>query len=155
MRWFQALMPREDRFFGYFIDHARLLLKGAEALRGILSGGEGVAEGCTAVMRYEDAADDVTREVLLAVRRTLITPFDRSDITSHDWSQYPIMRFTQVPESVAVHIIDRPGERFLGTGEAGQGPTTAAIANAIADATGARLRDLPLRADRIKAAIGV
>jgi uncharacterized protein Yka (UPF0111/DUF47 family) len=80
MRWFQALLPREDRFFGYFVEHARLLLKGAEALREILGGGDGVAEGCAAVMRYEDAADDVTREVLLAVRRTLITPFDRSDI---------------------------------------------------------------------------
>ncbi len=80
MRWFQALLPREDRFFGYFIEHARLLLKGSEALREILSGGPGVAEACAAVMRYEDAADGVTREVLLAVRRTLITPFDRSDI---------------------------------------------------------------------------
>jgi CO/xanthine dehydrogenase Mo-binding subunit len=81
--------------------------------------------------------------------------FDRSEITSLDWSRYPIMRFPQVPESVAVHIIDRPGEKFLGTGEAGQGPTAAAIANAIADATGARLRDLPLSTQRIKQAIGV
>jgi CO/xanthine dehydrogenase Mo-binding subunit len=81
--------------------------------------------------------------------------FDRSDITSLDWSRYPIMRFPQVPESVAVHVIDRPGEKFLGTGEAGQGPTAAAIANAIADATGARLRDLPLSTQRIKQAIGV
>jgi CO/xanthine dehydrogenase Mo-binding subunit len=81
--------------------------------------------------------------------------FDRSEITSLDWSRYPIMRFPQVPESVAVHVIDRPGEKFLGTGEAGQGPTAAAIANAIADATGARLRDLPLSTLRIKQAIGV
>jgi CO/xanthine dehydrogenase Mo-binding subunit len=81
--------------------------------------------------------------------------FDRSDITSLDWSRYPILRFPQVPESVAVHVIDRPGEKFLGTGEAGQGPTAAAIANAIADATGARLRDLPLSAARVKQAIGV
>ena len=81
--------------------------------------------------------------------------FDRSEITSLDWSRYPIMRFPQVPESVAVHVIDRPGEKFLGTGEAGQGPTAAAIANAIADATGARLRDLPLSTQRIKQAIGV
>ena len=81
--------------------------------------------------------------------------FDRSEITSLDWSRYPIMRFPQVPESVAVHVIDKPGEKFLGTGEAGQGPTAAAIANAIADATGARLRDLPLSTQRIKQAIGV
>ena len=81
--------------------------------------------------------------------------FDRSEITSLDWSGYPIMRFPQIPESVTVHVIDRPGENFLGTGEAGQGPAAAAIANAVADATGVRLRDLPLSADRIKKAIGV
>jgi CO/xanthine dehydrogenase Mo-binding subunit len=81
--------------------------------------------------------------------------FDRADITSRDWSTYPILRLTQAPRSIAVHIIDRPGEKFLGTGEAGQGPTAAAIANAVADATGVRLRDLPLTATRIKQAIGV
>ena len=56
---------------------------------------------------------------------------------------------------VEVHVIDRPGLPFLGTGEAGQGPAAAAIANAIADATGQRLRDLPISAARVKAAIGV
>jgi CO/xanthine dehydrogenase Mo-binding subunit len=81
--------------------------------------------------------------------------FSRTDIISRDWSSYPILRFPSAPESVAVHVIDRPGENFLGAGEAGQGPTAAAIANAIADATGARLRDLPLTAARIKQAIGV
>ena len=54
-----------------------------------------------------------------------------------------------------MHVIDRPGQPFLGTGEAAQGPAAAAIANAIADATGVRLRDLPLTRRRIKAAIGV
>ena len=52
-------------------------------------------------------------------------------------------------------MIDRPGKPYLGTGEAAQGPTAGAIANAIADAAGVRLRDLPLTRDRIKAAIGV
>ncbi|MGZ3364540.1 MAG: DUF47 domain-containing protein, partial [Caulobacteraceae bacterium] len=78
--WFQALLPREDSFFDRFIEHAKLLLQGAEALRELLSGGEGVAEACAAIMRHEEAADEVTREVFLAVRRTFITPFDRSDI---------------------------------------------------------------------------
>jgi len=81
--------------------------------------------------------------------------FDNREITSRDWSSYPMLRFPQAPESVTVHVIDRPGEKFLGAGEAGQGPTSAAIANAIADATGVRLRDLPLTAARIKQAIGV
>ena len=80
MRWFQALLPREDRFFGYFIDHARLLLKASEALRELLAGGEGVPEACATIMRHEEAADEVTRTVFLAIRRTFITPFDRSDI---------------------------------------------------------------------------
>jgi predicted phosphate transport protein (TIGR00153 family) len=80
MRWFQALLPKEDRFFGYFIDHARLLLKASEALRELLAGGEGVPAGCAEIMRHEEAADEVTRTVFLAIRRTFITPFDRSDI---------------------------------------------------------------------------
>jgi predicted phosphate transport protein (TIGR00153 family) len=80
MRWFQALLPREDRFFDYFIDHARLLLKASEALRELLAGGDGVPEACAAIMRHEEAADEVTRKVFLAIRRTFITPFDRSDI---------------------------------------------------------------------------
>jgi CO/xanthine dehydrogenase Mo-binding subunit len=81
--------------------------------------------------------------------------FDRTRITSRDWSSYPIMRFSAVPDSVDVHIIDRPGQPFLGTGEAAQGPTAAAIGNAIYDAIGLRLRDIPLTAKRVKAAIGV
>jgi nicotinate dehydrogenase subunit B len=81
--------------------------------------------------------------------------YDRRHITSRDWSGYPIMRFPALPESVAVHVIDRPGMPFLGTGEAAQGPMGAAIANAVFAATGTRLRDLPLRPDRVKAAVGV
>jgi nicotinate dehydrogenase subunit B len=81
--------------------------------------------------------------------------FDRRHITSTDWSGYPILRFPAAPESVEVHVLPRPGQPFLGTGEAGQGPMAAAIANALRDATGVRLRDLPLSSARVKAAIGV
>jgi len=80
MRWFQALLPREDSFFDKFVEHARLLLKGAESLRALLSGGDGVSEACVDIMRYEQEADAVARDVFLSVRRTFITPFDRSDI---------------------------------------------------------------------------
>ena len=79
--------------------------------------------------------------------------FDDSRITSIDWQTYPILRFDAVPERVDVHIINRPGLPFLGSGETGQGPAAASIANAIADATGKRLRDLPLTRKRIKGAI--
>lgn len=81
--------------------------------------------------------------------------FDRQRILSADWSGYPIMRFPAVPQSVEVHVLPQPGQPFLGTGEAGQGPAAAAIANAVRNAAGVRLRDLPLSADRVKAAIGV
>jgi nicotinate dehydrogenase subunit B len=79
--------------------------------------------------------------------------FDDTRITSIDWQTYPILRFDAVPDTVAVHIINRPGQPFLGSGETGQGPAAASIANAIANATGKRLRDLPLTRKRIKDAI--
>ncbi|MDB6041528.1 MAG: putative oxidoreductase subunit protein [Gammaproteobacteria bacterium] len=81
--------------------------------------------------------------------------FDDTRILCVDWSTYPILRFGSVPNSLDVHIVERPGQPFLGCGEASQGPASAALANAVADATGKRLRDLPLTAARLKAAIGV
>ena len=79
--------------------------------------------------------------------------FNHARITSQDWSTYPILGFGGVPDSVEVHVINRPGQPFLGSGETGQGPAAASIANAIANATGKRLRDLPLTRKRIKDAI--
>jgi nicotinate dehydrogenase subunit B len=79
--------------------------------------------------------------------------FDDTRITSIDWQTYPILRFNAVPESIDVHIVNRPGQPFLGSGETGQGPAAASIANAIANATGKRLRNLPLTRKRIKDAI--
>jgi CO/xanthine dehydrogenase Mo-binding subunit len=81
--------------------------------------------------------------------------FDPTHRTSFDWSAYPIARFPSVPRAIAVHVIDRPGQPFLGTGEASQGPAGAAFANAVADATGLRLRDMPLTTDKIKEGLGV
>jgi nicotinate dehydrogenase subunit B len=81
--------------------------------------------------------------------------FDDTRITSVDWSTYPILRFDAVPDSIEVHVINRPGQPFLGSGEAGQGPAAAAVANAVADATGKRFRDIPLTRGRIKQALGV
>ncbi len=81
-----------------------------------------------------------------------VTWGDRA-IESRDWSGYPMLRFPSMPASFDVHVIDRPGAPFLGTGEAGQGPAGAAIANAIAHATGARIRQLPLSPQRVRAAL--
>jgi CO/xanthine dehydrogenase Mo-binding subunit len=79
--------------------------------------------------------------------------FDRVRVTSRDWATYPIMRFGDLFKSVDVQVIDRPGQPYLGTGEGGQGPTAAAIANAIADASGARLRELPFSRERVRKAL--
>jgi CO/xanthine dehydrogenase Mo-binding subunit len=75
--------------------------------------------------------------------------FDDTHILSTDWNSYPILTFSEVP-SVEVVLINRPGAPYLGTGEASQGPTSAALANAVFDATGVRFRRLPLTPDRVK-----
>ncbi|WP_213740302.1 molybdopterin cofactor-binding domain-containing protein [Bradyrhizobium sp. dw_411] len=81
--------------------------------------------------------------------------FNDTRITSIDWQTYPIVRFDAVPQSIEVHIIDRPGLPYLGAGETGQGPAAASVANAVANAAGKRLRDLPLNRKKIKDAIDV
>ncbi len=80
LAWFQKIMPREDKFFDYFAQHAQTLVEGSRALRELLEPGADIAACAARVSKFEQDADDVTSEVLLAVRRTFITPFDRSDI---------------------------------------------------------------------------
>ena len=77
--------------------------------------------------------------------------WDRDGITSRDWEGYPILRFDNVPEIETI-LIERPGVPFLGAGEAVSGPAGAAIANAVYNATGLRLRRMPLTPDAIRAA---
>ena len=78
--------------------------------------------------------------------------FDRTRITTRTWDDYPILRFSEAPP-VEVFIIDRPDEPSLGVGEAVAGPVAAAIANAVFDAIGVRVRDLPLTRERMLAEI--
>jgi len=78
--WFQRLMPREDKFFELFKQHAAVIVAGADALRKLLETGDQTGEYCKQVFARENEADEITRQVLVAVRRTFITPFDRSDI---------------------------------------------------------------------------
>ena len=79
-RFFQALMPREEKFFVLFDRHAATLVSGATALRDLLEGGSVVPEACRRIFTHENEADTVAREVLMTVRRSFITPFDRGDI---------------------------------------------------------------------------
>ena len=78
--WFRRLLPREERFFDLYARHADTVLRGAEELRRMLDGGEAVRRHYPAVLAAEDDADVITREVVQAVRRTFVTPFDRGDI---------------------------------------------------------------------------
>jgi len=79
MGWFKKLLPREDKFFELFAAHALTLVEAARALDMMLSGTD-IEKHAQEIMRLEDKADAITAEVMLAVRRSFITPFDRSDI---------------------------------------------------------------------------
>jgi len=78
--------------------------------------------------------------------------FDRTRITSRTWDDYPILTFEETP-AIEVVLLDRPEERSLGVGEGMQGPTAAAIGNAVFNALGVRVRDLPLTRERVVAAL--
>jgi CO/xanthine dehydrogenase Mo-binding subunit len=78
--------------------------------------------------------------------------FDGRRVVSDDWETYPILRFSEAPR-VDVHLLDRPDQPSLGAGEAAQGPTAAAIANAVPAALGVRVRDLPITAEAVVRAI--
>src|SRR5438309_1254430 len=78
--WFHKLMPKEERFFALFAQHSKAVLAGAKALRLMLDGGESLSANYQIVMDREHDADNVTRDVLISVRRTFITPFDRGTI---------------------------------------------------------------------------
>jgi predicted phosphate transport protein (TIGR00153 family) len=80
LRWFHRLMPKEERFFELFAQHSHAVVAGAVALRAMLEGGDAISRNYQTVMDREQDADNVTREVLIAVRRTFITPFDRGNI---------------------------------------------------------------------------
>ncbi len=82
LRFIRAIMPKEDRFFDMFERHAQILVAGADAMARMLDGSEEIAASCKHIAEHENAADNVTRDVLLAVRRSFITPFDRSAITA-------------------------------------------------------------------------
>jgi predicted phosphate transport protein (TIGR00153 family) len=80
LHWFRAVLPREERFFDLFARHSKVVTQGALALQDMLKGGDDILANCQRVNQLENEADNITREVLTAVRRTFITPFDRGDI---------------------------------------------------------------------------
>lgn len=77
---FKKLLPREDKFFDYFQQHARTVVGAADAMKALLAGEGSLEMNCQRIVALENEADEITREVLQAVRRSFITPFDRGDI---------------------------------------------------------------------------
>lgn len=107
------------------------------------------------VVNPDGVANQLEGGAVQAVSQTLkeAVRFDRMRVISNTWEEYPILRFSEVPE-VVVEIVNRPNERSVGSGEGAAGPTAAAIGNAVFDALGVRIRDLPITPERIVAAIG-
>ena len=106
------------------------------------------------IVNPDGVANQIEGGIIQSVSWTLkeSVRFDRTRVTTRSWADYPILRFAEVPD-VDVVLLDQPAERFLGVGEGAQGPTAAAIANAIANATGKRLRALPFAPERVKQAM--
>jgi predicted phosphate transport protein (TIGR00153 family) len=110
--WFRALMPREERFFELFVRHAQVSVAGAEALRAMLRGGDDVVRHCKEIGARENEADEITREVLIALRRTFITPLDRGDIkdliTSMDDAIDQMNKTAKVISLFEIRSFERP-----------------------------------------------
>jgi uncharacterized protein len=112
LRWFRSLMPREEHFFELFDRHAEITLAGAEALLSVLKGGDDVPLYCSEIIARENAADEITREVLTALRRSFITPLDRGDIkdliTSMDDSIDQMNKTAKAITLFELHHFERP-----------------------------------------------
>lgn len=112
------------------------------------------AHDCGLVVNPDGLRNQVEGCIVQTLSRALHeeVTFDRSRVTSVDWTTYPILRFPEAP-AVDVILIDRPNEPLVGAGEAATAPVAAALANAVFDATGVRLRTVPFTAARVKAAL--
>jgi CO/xanthine dehydrogenase Mo-binding subunit len=110
-----------------------------------------VAHDCGQVINPDGLRNQIEGNVIQTISRTLkeqIT-FDRSAVTSLDWTSYPIITFPEVPE-VVIDLIDRPSEKPWGGGEPSAAVIPSAITNAVFDATGVRLRSIPYTPERVK-----
>jgi nicotinate dehydrogenase subunit B len=112
------------------------------------------AQDCGQIINPDGVRAQVEGSILQTMSRVLMEEvmFDRARVVSVDWASYPIMRFTDVPK-LEIALIDRPTEKPVGSGEAACSAVGAALANAVFDATGLRLRTVPFTQDRVKAAM--
>ena len=112
------------------------------------------AHDCGQMINPDGVRAQVEGSILQTLSRALMEEvrFDRSRVTSVDWRSYPILRFADVPR-LDISLIDRPTLPPTGAGEAACTPVGAALANAVFDATGVRLRTIPFTPERVKAAL--
>jgi CO/xanthine dehydrogenase Mo-binding subunit len=112
------------------------------------------AHDCGLIVNPDGLRNQIEGSILQTLSRTLHeeVKFDRSRVTSVDWASYPLLRFPEAP-AVEVALLNHPDQPPLGAGEASTAPVAAALANAIFDATGVRLRSVPFIAERVKAAL--
>jgi len=112
------------------------------------------AQDCGLMINPDNVASQLEGNILQTLSRTLHEEvvFDRDSVTSVDWARYPILTFPEVPR-LEFELIQRLDQPPLGVGEAASTPVPAALGNAVFDATGVRLRTVPFRADRVKAAM--
>jgi CO/xanthine dehydrogenase Mo-binding subunit len=110
------------------------------------------AHDCGLMINPDTVRAQVEGNILQTLSRTLYeeTTFDSSRVTSVDWASYPLLRFTAVPH-LEIALIDRRDDPPLGAGEAASSPVPAALANAVFDATGVRLRSVPFTSGKVKA----
>jgi nicotinate dehydrogenase subunit B len=113
-----------------------------------------VVHDCGQIINPNGVKAQIEGNVIQTVSRTLKeeVTFDRSMVTSLDWASYPILRFPELPE-IEIELIDRPTEKPWGAGEPTAAVIPSAISNAIFDATGARLRSVPFKREKVKAAL--
>jgi CO/xanthine dehydrogenase Mo-binding subunit len=111
------------------------------------------AHDCGLIINPEALRQQIEGCILQTLSRTLHeeVEFDCARVTSVDWKSYPILTFPEVPD-IAIELIDRPTEPPLGAGEAATTTVAAALANAVFDASGLRLRTVPFTPARVKAA---
>lgn len=113
-----------------------------------------VVQDCGQIINPDGVRNQIEGNMVQTTSRTLMeeVTFDRSTVTSTDWGSYPIITFPDVPE-VVIELIDRPDEKSFGSGEPSAAVVPAAISNAVFDATGARVRSVPMTPSKVLAAI--
>jgi CO/xanthine dehydrogenase Mo-binding subunit len=149
-RYFHSKFPGFPAAWAAWVAHVEVnKVTGEVAVKRVV-----IAQDCGLIVNPNGVLHQIHGNVIQATSRVLkeSVTFDRSSVTSLEWGAYPIITFPEVPE-IDVIMLSRPDQPALGVGESASVPSAGAIGNAIFDATGIRLRQVPFTSDRIKAAL--